>query len=65
VLFVIANLSRKLDVEPEDALRSTNAKFARRFAYIERALAADGRTPEDSDLAEMDRLWDEAKAAER
>lgn len=65
LLFVIANLARKLDVEPEDALRSTNAKFARRFAYIERALAADGRTPDQSDLAEMDRLWNAAKAAER
>lgn len=65
LLFVVANLARKLDVEPEDALRATNAKFIRRFSYIERKLAEDGRTPEQSDLAEMDRLWDEAKAAER
>jgi len=65
VLFVIANLARKLDVEPEDALRSTNAKFARRFAYIERALAEDGRTPDESDLAEMDELWEQAKTAEK
>jgi ATP diphosphatase len=65
LLFVCANLARKLDVEPEDALRSANAKFARRFAFIERALAQDGRTPEQSDLAEMDALWDAAKRAER
>ena len=65
MLFVVANLARKLDVEPEDALRSANAKFARRFAYIEARLAEDGRTPDQSDLTEMDGLWDEAKAAER
>jgi len=65
ILFVIANLARKLDVEPEDALRATNAKFARRFAFIEAELAKTGRTPDQSDLAEMDRLWDAAKAAER
>ena len=65
VLFVVANLARTLDVEPEDALRSTNAKFARRFRYIETRLAERGKTPEQSDLAEMDALWDEAKAAER
>jgi len=65
ILFVVANLARKLDVEPEDALRSTNAKFARRFAFIEAELAKDGRTPEQSDLAEMDALWDRAKEVER
>jgi MazG family protein len=65
LLFVVANLARKLDVEPEDALRSANAKFARRFAFIERSLGAGGRSPEQSDLAEMDGLWDQAKAAER
>lgn len=65
LLFVVANLARKLDVEPEDALRAANAKFTRRFGFIEAALAAEGRRPEDSDLAEMDRLWDAAKAAER
>ena len=65
VLFVIANLARKLDIEPEDALRSSNAKFARRFNYIERALAVEGRSPEQSDLAEMDALWNAAKAAEK
>lgn len=65
MLFVMANLARKLGVEPEDALRGTNAKFVRRFAFIEAELAKDGRTPEQSDLAEMDGLWDAAKAAER
>ncbi|MFN3522908.1 MAG: nucleoside triphosphate pyrophosphohydrolase [Phenylobacterium sp.] len=65
VLFVMANLARKLDIEPEDALRSTNAKFARRFRFIEAALAERGKTPEQSDLDEMDALWDAAKAAEK
>jgi tetrapyrrole methylase family protein/MazG family protein/ATP diphosphatase len=65
VLFVVANLARTLDVDPEDALRYTNAKFIRRFHYVEAKLAERGRTPEQSDLAEMDALWDEAKAAER
>ena len=65
VLFVMANLARKLDIEPEDALRATNAKFARRFQFIEAALAERGRTAEESDLAEMDALWDAAKVAER
>ena len=65
VLFVVANLARTLEVDPEDALRFTNAKFARRFGYIEARLAERGRTPEQSDLAEMDALWDEAKREER
>src|SRR5581483_5967119 len=65
LLFVCANLARKLQVEPEDALRATNAKFARRFGYIEARLAEGGRTPDQSDLAEMDALWNQAKAAER
>ncbi|KGJ04172.1 nucleoside triphosphate hydrolase [Paracoccus halophilus] len=65
LLFVMANLARHLDIDPEEALRMANAKFTRRFRAIEAALAADGRRPEDSDLAEMDQLWDAAKAAER
>jgi uncharacterized protein YabN with tetrapyrrole methylase and pyrophosphatase domain len=65
LLFVVANLARKLDVEPEDAIRSANAKFVRRFRHIEASLAAQGRTPAESDLAEMDTLWDAAKALER
>ncbi|MDB5416989.1 MAG: mazg protein [Phenylobacterium sp.] len=65
VLFVVANLARTLDVDPEDALRATNAKFGRRFRHIEARLAERGKTPEQSDLAEMDGLWDEAKRAEK
>lgn len=65
LLFVVANLARKLGVEPEDALRGTNAKFIRRFGFIEAELAKDGRSPEQSDLAEMDGLWTAAKGAER
>jgi tetrapyrrole methylase family protein/MazG family protein/ATP diphosphatase len=65
VLFVVANLARTLEVDPEDSLRFTNAKFVRRFQYVEKVLAERGRTPEQSDLAEMDALWDEAKVAER
>lgn len=65
LLFVMANLARHLGVDPEAALRGANAKFTRRFRAIEAALAAQGRRPEDSDLAEMDRLWDAAKLRER
>jgi MazG family protein len=65
VLFVVANLARTLDVDPEDALRATNAKFGRRFRYIEARLAERGKTPDQSDLAEMDDLWNQAKAAEK
>lgn len=65
VLFVVANLARTLDVDPEDAIRATNAKFVRRFGYVEAQLAARGKTPDQSDLTEMDALWDEAKARER
>ena len=65
LLFAVANLARHLEVDPEAALRRANLKFARRFAAIERALAAQGRSPEDSTLEEMDALWDEAKRQER
>ncbi|MDS9468142.1 nucleoside triphosphate pyrophosphohydrolase [Paracoccus sp. MBLB3053] len=65
LMFVMANLARHLDIDPEEALRLANAKFTRRFRSIEAALAADGRRPEDSDLAEMDELWNRAKAAEK
>jgi MazG family protein len=65
VLFVCANLARELDIDPEAALRGTNAKFMRRFKYIEAELAERGSSPEASNLAEMDALWDAAKAAER
>lgn len=65
LLFVCANLARKLDVDPEDALRATNAKFIRRFGAIEKALAGDGRRPDQSTLEEMDRLWTAAKVEEK
>ena len=65
ILFVLANLGRHLGIDPEAALTSANAKFTRRFAHIEARLAEDGRKPEDSSLAEMDRLWNQAKAHER
>jgi ATP diphosphatase len=65
LLFALANLARHLGIDPEAALRGANAKFARRFAAIEAALAARGLRPEDSTLAEMDALWEAAKAAER
>ena len=65
LLFVMANLARHLDVDPEAALRDANAKFTRRFSHIEAELAASGRRPQDSDLAEMDALWNAAKALEK
>lgn len=65
LMFVMANLARHLGVDPEAALRAANAKFTRRFGAVEAALAAAGRTPTESTLAEMDALWDRAKAAER
>ncbi len=65
LLFVMANLARHLKVDPEAALRSANAKFTRRFARIEDWLAEAGKTPAASDLAEMDALWNRAKAEER
>lgn len=65
LLFVIANLARHLNIEPEAALRAANAKFTRRFEGVEAKLAANGKTPEDSDLAEMDALWDQVKLDER
>ena len=65
LLFAVVNLARHLDADPEGILRNTNRKFERRFASIERALAARGKKPKDSSLTEMDALWDEAKAAEK
>jgi ATP diphosphatase len=63
LMFVMANLARHLKIDPEAALRAANAKFTRRFHAIEAALAAEGRSPAESTLAEMDALWDAAKAA--
>ena len=65
LLFVMANLARHLHVDPEAALRGANAKFTRRFAYIEDALRTIGMVPAQSDLAQMDALWNAAKRAER
>jgi len=61
LLFVLVNLARFVKVDPEQALRKTNAKFRRRFGYIERKLAEQGRSPEQATLAEMDALWEESK----
>jgi nucleoside triphosphate diphosphatase len=65
LLFALVNLARHVGADPDSALRSTNAKFERRFGYIERALAVQGRSLEGASLAEMDALWNEAKRDER
>ncbi len=65
LLFVMANLARHLKIDPEAALRAANAKFTRRFERIEDWLAEAGRAPADSDLEEMDALWNRAKAEEK
>jgi tetrapyrrole methylase family protein/MazG family protein len=64
LLFVIVNLSRRLGVDPESALKAGNRKFRRRFRYVEERLRARGKRPADSSLEEMDGLWDEAKRQE-
>ena len=64
LLFALVNLARHVGADPEAALRGTNAKFERRFAYIERALASQGRSLNGASLAEMDALWNEAKTKE-
>ncbi len=64
LLFALVNLARHVGADPEHALRGTNAKFERRFGYIERALAAQGRSLENASLTEMDALWNEAKGKE-
>ena len=65
LLFAVVNLARHLQADPETVLRQTNLKFERRFAAIERALAARGKAPQDASLTEMDALWNEAKEAEQ
>ena len=65
LLFVLVNLARHLDIDPEASLRGANAKFTSRFRYIEERLHEDGRKPSDSDLNEMDRLWNDAKAEQK
>lgn len=64
ILFAAVNIARHLKIDPEAALRGTNGKFERRFAYIEQRLMAAGKSLNDSSLAEMDALWDEAKSNE-
>jgi MazG family protein len=61
LLFVIVNLARKLDIEPETALKKTNRKFRKRFNFVENELKAKGTRPEDSSLEEMDGLWNRSK----
>jgi MazG family protein len=61
LLFVIVNLARKLDIEPETALKRVNRKFRQRFRFIETELRSAGKKPEDSGLDEMDALWNAAK----
>ena len=65
LLFAAANLARHLGHDPEAALARANAKFRRRFAAVEAALAARGTRPGEATLAEMDALWEETKRAER
>ena len=64
VLFTCVNLARKLDLDPEAALRHANARFESRFGHIERALWADGREVANAELEELDRLWQAAKSLE-
>jgi tetrapyrrole methylase family protein/MazG family protein len=64
LLFAVVNAARFVDADPEEALARTNAKFMRRFAYIEERLRIEGRTFDQTDLLEMDRFWEEAKAKE-
>ncbi len=61
LLMAVTNWARKLDLDPESALRQANGRFEARFGHIEQALAQQGKTPAESTLEEMDRLWDEAK----
>ena len=65
LLFVLVNLARKLNLDPEACLRGANQKFSRRFGAVEAALAAEGRTPAEATLAEMEAAWQAAKARER
>lgn len=65
LLFVMANIARHLNLDPEAALRRANEKFCRRFRHIEGRLAEKGTTPEKSSLEEMDAHWNEVRAAEK
>lgn len=65
ILFMVVNIARLLNVDPESALKSANRKFRRRFAHIEQSLAAKGKSPSESSLAEMENYWQEAKRLEK
>ena len=65
LLFALVNLARHVGADPDSALRGTNAKFERRFGYIEQALEAQGRSLASASLTEMDALWNEAKRREK
>ncbi len=65
LMFVMANLARHLDIDPEEALRKASTKFTRRFKGVEAKLADLGKTPQQSDLDEMDALWDAVKRDEK
>ena len=64
LLFVIVNIARFLKVDPEQALRGTNTKFRRRFAHVEQGLEAQGKSPKEASIEEMERLWQDAKGQE-
>jgi uncharacterized protein YabN with tetrapyrrole methylase and pyrophosphatase domain len=61
MLFVLVNIARFVKVDPEQALRKTNAKFRERFGHVERRLAERGRKVTESTIGEMEELWQEAK----
>jgi nucleoside triphosphate diphosphatase len=65
ILFVVANIARHLGIDPEDALRGTNAKFVRRFKHVEATVAARGATLGEVSLDEMEAAWNDAKRLER
>jgi len=65
LLFAVVNVARLLGLDPESALKASNRKFRRRFRHIEDRLREQGRKPADSNLAEMDAFWDEAKLLEK
>ncbi|WP_284722487.1 MazG nucleotide pyrophosphohydrolase domain-containing protein [Methylophaga thalassica] len=65
ILFACCNLARHLDINPADALSSSNDKFYRRFNYVETAVTAQGKQFEDFSLEALDALWDSAKQLER
>jgi uncharacterized protein YabN with tetrapyrrole methylase and pyrophosphatase domain len=64
LLFVIVNIARFLKVDPEQALRGTNAKFRRRFGHVEKGLEAQGKSPREATIEEMEGLWQQAKLLE-